>query len=206
MKKIYLFLCLTALCFTAMAQSKPQPQPLKPFKVDVSFGYAIPAGTGAKGGVLFAVEPKYAVIPNLSLGVRFEGTVVARFGGYDQEGDPTQTEVKASGSYLLTGDYYLMNNYAFRPFVGGGAGIFTLAGVEVNSTSGDVSAGAKFGGMIRAGIEVSHFRAGLEYNLVPKTTFTGYDSNGNITSGLTSPNSYIGIKIGVCFGGGPIKK
>jgi hypothetical protein len=60
--------------------------------------------------------------------------------------------------------------------------------------------------MIRAGIEASHFRAGIEYNLVPKTTFTGYDSNGNITSGLTSPNSYIGIKIGVCFGGGRLKK
>jgi len=203
MKKIYLFLCLTALSFTAIAQSKSE---LKPFKVDVSFGYAIPAGTGAKGGVLFAVEPKYSVMPNLALGVRFEGAVVARFAGYDQEGAALATDVKASGSYLATGDYYLMNDYSFRPFVGGGVGIFTLAGVETNSTSGDVSAGAKFGGMIRAGIEVSHFRAGVEYNLVPKTTFTGYDSNGNITSGLTSPNSYIGIKIGVCFGGGRIKK
>lgn len=203
MKKVYLFLCLTALCFSAIAQKQSE---LKPFKVDVSFGYAIPAGQGAKGGVIFAVEPKYAVIPNLSLGVRFEGAVMARFGGYDQDGYPVQTDVKGSGSYLLTGDYYLMNNYSFRPFVGAGAGIFTLAGVEVNSTEGDVSAGAKFGGMIRAGIEASHFRAGVEYNLIPKTTYTGYDSNGNITSGLTSPNSYIGIKLGVCFGGGPRKK
>ena len=204
MKKIYLFLCLTALCFTAMAQSKSEQ--LKPFKVDVSFGYAIPGGTGAKGGVLFAVEPKYAVIPNLSLGIRFEGTVVARFAGYDQEGAPLQTDVKATGSYLATGDYYLKNNHSFRPFVGAGAGLFMLAGVETNSTSGDVSAGAKFGGMLRAGVEVSHFRLGIEYNMVPKTTFTGYDSNGNITTGLTSPNNYIGIKIGVCFGGGPVKK
>src|SRR6476661_5325969 len=86
MKKISLFLCLTSLCFSAMAQSKQSE--LKPFKVDVSLGYAIPAGTGAKGGVLFAVEPKYAVIPDLSVGVRFEGAVVARFGGYDQEGVP----------------------------------------------------------------------------------------------------------------------
>ncbi len=206
MKKIYLFLCLTALCFTAIAQSKSQPQPLKPFKVDVSFGYAIPAGTGAKGGVLFAVEPKYAVIPNLSLGVRFEGAVMARFGGYDQDGTPAETDVKGSGSYLATGDYYLMHSYAFRPFVGAGAGIFTLAGAEVKTTSGNVSAGAKFGGMIRAGVEVSHFRAGIEYNLIPKTTYTGYDSNGNVTEGLTTPNSYIGIKVGVCFGGGRLKK
>ena len=40
-----------------MAQSESE---LKPFKIDVSFGYAIPGGSGAKGGVLFAVEPKYA--------------------------------------------------------------------------------------------------------------------------------------------------
>ena len=202
MKKIYVFLCLTVLCFSAMAQSKSE---LKPFKVDVSFGYAIPGGSGAKGGVLFAVEPKYAVLSNLSLGIRFEGAVVARFSGYDPDGDPLNASVKASGSYLATGDYYLMNNYSFRPFVGAGAGIFSLAGVESNSGSGEVSAGIKFGGMIRGGVEVSHFRLGLEYNIVPKTTFTGYDQDGNLTSGLTSNNSYIGVKIGVCFGGGPRK-
>ncbi len=205
MKKIYVFLCLTLLCLSAMAQSKSAPQ-LKPFKVDVSVGYALPAGTGAKGGVLLAIEPKYAVMNNLSLGVRFEGAVVARFSGYDQEGDPLETDVKASGSYLATCDYYLMNNYSFRPFVGGGAGIFSIAGAETNSTTGGVSAGSKFGGMIRAGFEASHFRMGIEYNIVPKTTFSGYDSNGNPTDGLTSPNSYIGIKVGVCFGGGLKKK
>jgi hypothetical protein len=59
--------------------------------------------------------------------------------------------------------------------------------------------------MIRAGVEISHFRAGIEYNLIPKTTYTGFDSNGNLTEGLTSKNSYIGIKVGVCFGGGPRK-
>jgi hypothetical protein len=42
---------------------------------------------------------------------------------------------------------------------------------------------------------------GLEYNLVPKTTFSGYDSNGDPAT-LTSKNGYIGVKLGVCFGGG----
>ena len=202
MKKIYLFLCLIALCFSAMAQSKSE---FKPLKVDLSLGYAIPGGPGTKGGILFAVEPKYAVLSNLSIGVRFEGAVVARFSGYDADGDPLNASVKASGSYLATGDYYLWNNYSLRPFVGAGAGIFSVAGVESNSGSSEGSAGTKFGGMFRGGVEISHVRLGLEYNLVPKTTFTGYDSNGVLTSGLTSSNSYVGIKIGVCFGGGPIK-
>ena len=203
MKKIYVFLCLTVLCMSAMAQSKSNSE-LKPFKVDVSVGYAIPGGSGSKGGILFAIEPKYAVISNLSVGLRFEGAVIARFAGYDNEGS-TIADVKAAGSYLATGDYYLTNNYSFRPFVGAGAGIFSLAGANVNTGTGEgsVSAGTKFGGMIRAGIEASHFRLGLEYNIVPKTTFTGYDADGNIKSGMTSSNGYIGIKIGVCFGGGP---
>lgn len=183
--------------------AKSQESDLKPFKVDVSLGYAIPGGSGAKGGVLFAVEPKYAIMSSLSLGLRMEGAVVARFSGYDENGDAMDASVKASGSYLVTGDYYFTDNYSFRPFAGGGAGIFSMATAEVNSGSGEVSGGTKFGGMIRAGFELSHFRLGLEYNIIPKTTFTGYDENGEITTGLTSKNGYIGIKVGVCIGGGP---
>jgi len=202
MKKTCLVLILgTILSLSTIAQSD-----LKPFKVDVSVGYAIPGGTGSKGGVLFAVEPKYGVMDNkISVGLRMEGALVARFGGYDQDGYPSEVSVKLSSSYLATGDYYLMNNYKFRPFVGAGAGLFILAGAEANETTGQVSSGSKFGGMFRAGAEISHFRIGFEYNLIPKTTYTGYDADGNLTTGLTSKNGYIGIKIGACFGGGPRK-
>jgi hypothetical protein len=201
MKKLSLLLVFgTILSLSAISQHLSA---LKPFKVDVSAGYAIPGGTGSKGGVLFVVEPKYAVISNLAVGLRMEAAVVARFSGYDQDGNPQNVSVKASGSYLATADYYFSDNYSFRPFAGTGAGIFTLGSIETNSTSGEVSAGSKFGGMFRAGVEVSHFRLGIEYNIIPKTTFTGYDNQGNLTNGLTSNNSYIGIKFGVCFGGGP---
>ena len=175
---------------------------LKPFKVNLSVGYAIPGGEGTKGGIVLALEPKYAVIPNFAVGLRMEGAIIAKFSGYDENGNAMNTKVKAAGSYLATGDYYFTNNYAFRPFAGAGAGIFSLAGIEVNSSSENISGGSKFGGMVRAGIEAGHFRLGLEYNIVPKTTFEGYDSNGNYVTGLTSSNNYIGIKIGACIGGG----
>jgi len=175
---------------------------LKPFKVDLSVGYAIPGGEGTKGGIVLAVEPKYAVIPNLAIGLRMEGAIIAKFSGYDEDGNAMNTKVKAAGSYLATGDYYFTNNYALRPFAGVGAGIFSLAGIEVNSNSENISGGSKFGGMVRAGIEAGHFRLGLEYNIVPKTTFEGYDSNGNFVTGLTSSNNYMGIKIGAFIGGG----
>ncbi len=200
MKKNLLTLTVaTILSLTIFAQESE----LKPFKVDVSLGYAIPGGSGSKGGVLVVVEPKYAVLSKLAVGLRMELAVVARFSGYDSNGDPLDVSVKASGSYLATGDYYFTENYSFRPFAGAGAGIFSLASLETNSSSGELSMGTKFGGMFRAGFEMSHFRVGFEYNIVPKTTFDGFDSNGNPTSGLTSNNSYIGIKLGVCFGGGP---
>lgn len=196
MKKFsVLILVAVVLCYCSTAQNN-----LRPFKVDLGIGYAIPAGTGVKGGVLFVIEPKYAVIPQLALGVRFEGVVIARFGGYDAEGNPN-TEVKGQGSYVATGDYYFTNNYAVRPFVGGGVGIYRIAGVEMTSGAEGVSTSSKFGGMIRGGVELSHIRLGIEYNIVPSTTFSGYDMNGNPAT-LTSRNGYLGLKLGVCIGGG----
>jgi outer membrane protein X len=189
-----IFSFITVFSFSAAAQDD-----LKPFKVDVSVGYAIPGGEGSKGGVLFAIEPKYAVIPNISVGLRMEAAVVARFGGYDENGNINDVSVKGAGSYVLTGDYYFKDNYSFA---GAGLGAFTIASAEVTSTTGAVSGGTKFGGLVRAGFEAGHFRMGVEYNVVPKTKFDGYDENGNPTTGLTSNNSYIGIKIGVCIGGG----
>jgi outer membrane protein W len=200
MKKLsVLITAATILCCSAIAQSN-----LKPFKVDMSVGYAIPAGQGTKGGVLFVIEPKYAVIPSLSLGLRMEGVVIARFTGFDPEGNPNTVNVEAQGSYVATGDYYFTNNYAVRPFAGGGMGLYRIAGVEVSSGTEGVSTSSKFGGMIRAGVELSHFRMGIEYNIVPSTTFSGYDMNGNPAT-LTSKNSYLGLKLGVCFGGGRMK-
>lgn len=200
MKNKFLILALGAMTsFSVMAQSKTD---LKPFKVDVSLGYAMPGGTGAKSGVLFAIEPKYAVINNLSLGLRMEAAVIARFSGYNDEGTVNSASVKAAGSYLATGDYYFSDNYSLRPFAGAGAGIFSLASAEFDSNQGAISGGSKFGGMVRTGIEMKHFRLGVEYNIVPKTTFTGFDNNGDEAK-LTSKNSYLGIKLGVCIGGGP---
>lgn len=165
-------------------------QTFKPFKVDFATGYAIPGGSGSKAGVLFAIEPKYALNDAITVGIRFEGAVVAR--AYkDQSGDYVAGEVKAAASYLATGDYYFNTN-KFRPFAGVGVGIFSTAGAGVNS-NGDVVEGAsssKFGGMPRVGFEFGHFRAAVEYNIVGKT--------GDIN------NNYIGIKLGFFAGGGRV--
>ena len=196
MKKIVLSFLMLASVAIANAQYE-----FKPFKVDVSLGYAIPGGEGAKGGVLFVIEPKYAVIPNLSVGLRMELAVMAR-GTVDAYGNSADVDVKAAGSYLVTGDYYFTSN-TVRPFAGAGLGIYSLAAASVANENTSAGASSKFGEMIRAGVEISHFRVGLEYNIVPKTTMEYINSNGVKTT-TSMKNGYIGIKVGFCIGGGKI--
>ena len=184
------------LGFSSIAQKD-----LKPFKFDLSLGYAIPGGTGAKGGLIFAAEPKFAVIPQLSVGLRGEVAIMAR-GVSGVEDGYDEVEVKASASYLATSDYYFTDNYNFRPFVGAGAGIYSLAATTVNEYENeyDGSSKTKFGGMVRGGLETRHFRFGVEYNIVPKTTYVDINGSGNT---LTTKNGYLGFKVGICIGGGP---
>jgi outer membrane protein X len=153
----------------------------KKFKVDISSGYAKPQGSATNGGALFAIEPKYAVMDQLSIGLRMEVAVTVRI---DTEGD--KSSAKGNASYLLTGDYYLNNN-KFRPFAGLGAGMYTTASVDestVINTVDDIPTASKFGGMARAGFEYGHFRLGLEYNFVAEKA------------------GYLGVKMGVLIGGG----
>ena len=100
MKKLFSAIAIMIVSLSLTAQD------YKPFKVDIALGYAIPGGKGAKGGVLFAIEPKYAVMDQINLGLRMEGAVVARGYAGDNIEEDMQVDVKASGSYLLTGDYF----------------------------------------------------------------------------------------------------
>jgi hypothetical protein len=199
MKKITFSILLLTGFVIANAQ-----QQFKPFKVDLSTGYAIPGGKGAKGGILFVAEPKYAVIPNLSVGLRFEIAIMAR-GQADAAGNVSEIDVKAAGSYLATGDYYFMQS-TVRPFAGAGVGLFSLAGASADNSTASASAGSKFGEMVRAGVEISHFRIGLEYNIVPSTEAQTYDASTDTYTTTKMKNSYMGVKLGFTIGGGKIKK
>ena len=155
----------------------------KKFKVDVSLGYASPqvSGPGTKAGALFAIEPKYAVMNDLSVGLRMEAAVMANVSQSGSSGN-----AKANFSYLATGDYYF-SDHRFRPFLGAGAGIYTFASVSLDSSnSGSIAipVSSKLGFMARGGFEYGHLRLGVEYNFVG-------DKMG-----------YLGLKIGVVIGGG----
>lgn len=151
----------------------------KKFKTDISFGYAKPQTSETNGGALFAIEPKYAVMDQLSIGLRMEAAVTVRI---DKTGSKSNS-AKANASYLLTGDYYFNNN-KLRPFGGVGAGIFTYASVNESNIANNIPIASKFGFMTRLGFEYGHLRMGAEYNFV------------------TDKAGYLGLKLGVCIGGG----
>ncbi len=115
-------------------------------------GYAIPtaSGGGSKGGALFAIEPKYAVIPNLSVGLRIEAAVTVSGVNFSTGSTSSNSSAKAAGSYLATGDYYFSGN-STRPFIGAGAGIFQTAGVSLSSANPNIGEGSKFGVLIGGG-------------------------------------------------------
>jgi outer membrane protein W len=183
MKKISFALA----CVVASLLGNAQSTAFKPFKVDLAFGYAVPGGKGAKGGMLFAIEPKYAITDNITAGLRMEGAIMAQAQVDESTGELKSGSVKANASYAATGDYYFTTN-TFRPFAGLVAGLYSVAAADMDSETGDVATGKKFGFAPRAGFEVGHFRAAVEYNFVGKTASIN--------------NNYLGIKLGFFIGGG----
>jgi outer membrane protein W len=192
MKKFVCYLVTLAVVQFALAQGSDTTRIFKKFKMDISLGYAVPqsssAGSSYSGGALFAIEPKFAVADPIAIGLRIEGAAIIH--AYNGTDNSNKSNGKAEISGLVTGDYYFSNK-SFRPFLGAGAGVFTTANVDSttsNYNSSTIPTVSQFGFMARAGFEAGHFRLGIEYNFV-----------GNNAS-------YLGLKVGVCIGGGREKR
>lgn len=186
MKKILFSAALTASILTASAQT------YKAVKVDVSLGYAIPAGggEGTKGGVTFTVEPHYRLSDELAVGLRFEGAALAYVN--DTGNGDSDAKVSVLSSYCASGDYYFGKS-SFRPFAGAGLGFFKSASLTLdeetvqNGNPEVIPGSTEFGFFPRVGFETGHFRMSGEYNIV-------------------KDSGYFAAKIGFFFGGGKKKK
>ncbi|MBR8534370.1 outer membrane beta-barrel protein [Carboxylicivirga sediminis] len=187
MKKVLL---LVAVLVAGIASANAQSENYKAFKVDAGALYAIPGGDGVKSGAGFYIEPKYNLTDNIALGLKMEWAVM---GADDVDG--MSVDISALGSYQVTGDYYFGDSKV-RPFVGLGAGIYSMGTMEYSAVDamdgnmGTLDYGSKFGFAPRAGLLMGHFRLGLEYNVI-----TGIDS------ALDSRN-YLSFKVGFEIGGG----
>ncbi|MEQ8303923.1 MAG: outer membrane beta-barrel protein [Cyclobacteriaceae bacterium] len=195
---------LLLIGFFAVSVLTASAQDYKPFRVGIGLGYASPGGDGAKGGVLFYLEPGYRVTDAFMVGLRLESAVMAR--GVSISGGGTsitnEAEVSGNASYTVNGQYYFGSNN-FRPFAGVGFGIYSLASASVSGTTASASASSsEFGFYPRIGFDIGHFTMQAEYNIIPsKTTEISLGTPGS-TITAESKNSYFGIKAGFFIGGG----
>jgi outer membrane protein W len=193
MRKLTACLLATVISLTVAAQTNDSSsRHFKPFKVNIAFGYASPQQTSGtyqfSGGALFAIEPQYAIIDPLSIGVRVEAALTGHLS--NSNGGADNSSGTADLSYILTLNYYFTNT-GFRPFIGGGAGSYTTATIDSSTSNASVSnlpRSSQFGYMARAGFEVGHLRLAAEYNF------------------LTNNASYLGLKIGISIGGGRLRR
>jgi outer membrane protein X len=198
MKKIIAIIALLASTFA-------QAQEYKPFKVNVSVGYASPTGSARKGGFLFGIEPKYSVTSHLDLGLRLESAQMIR--GVEPDNTYRTTSGLSSNfnSAILTGNYLFgpFGDSNFRPFVGAGVGLFYVSSggsvsFEQSSTKGELFMADynAIGGLFRVGIKVGHFVASIDYNAAPTHIY----QLGSIE--FTAKSSYTGFRVGFDLGGG----
>jgi hypothetical protein len=191
MKKTSILFFIGCLCITVAANA----QEFKKFRVGLGLGYAMASGSGSKGCVLATLEPGYRINDAILVNLRLESAVITR--GFSEDvGDEVDFDIAAIGSYTLNGQYYFKNE-GFRPFVGAGFGIYSLAAVAVeDGAGGSVDVGAaesKIGFYPRVGFDAGHFTLCVDYNLIPpvETEFGG-----------DIKNSYFGFRVGAFIGGG----
>lgn len=192
MKKIIL------LAAFAFAFSASEAQDYKKFKVGIGVGYGVP--NEGSGGVILYLEPMYRISDQLAAGLRIES---AAFLGKPISGTPYTTSAYGVGSYTLNGQYYFSNNN-FRPFVGAGFGMYTLAAAsaDIGGTSVSLNASSTvFGFYPRVGFDFGHFNLSIDYNLIPSQETT-VSIGGFGTQKTTSNYSYIGLRVGASIGGG----
>ena len=157
----------------------------KQFRVDLGLGLCTGKSEYGTFGRMLYLEPKYAVIPQLSTGLKYETNMVTR-----NLRAKNYMFVQYINSCQATADYYPKQS-TFRPFVGAGLGIY-LIGVDDEMTTRKIFGGNSqnnFGVMFRTGFDISHIRLMLAYNLAGKDKST---NNAN----------FLSVSIGAYFGGG----
>lgn len=179
-----------ALAVPALASEHYQP-----VRVELVLVGAYGPGDVATYGGGLAVEPKYNVNDQLALGLRIEATGMASENVY-ASGVSTSLSARGVVAFLAKADVYLTTT-SVRPFLGFGAGLYTM-GSATSGTSG-VGSGAfrGFGIAPQVGLNIGHFRIAATYNVV-----TGGQQVIVATgTGPTLAKDYFAFEIGGTIGG-----
>jgi len=174
-----------------------------PFKVGLGVGWAVPGQTnGGGGGVLLYVEPMYRASDMVAIGLKFESAIITRSVSSLNNNNDVKGDATANMSYTLNAQFYFSHEN-IRPFIGAGAGAYSLAATTFNTASNgnditsNVAGQTVFGFYPRIGLDAGHFNLTIDYNFIPKSSVAG---GGDVT------NNYLGIHAGMSIGGGRYRK
>jgi len=195
--KIAAFIAVAALGATARAEA----QNYQPVRVDTTLVIAYAAGDVSAYGGGLAIEPKYNLTDQLSLGLRFEAVGMVSqsitpslVGGLD-----LSMSARAAVSFLAKADYYLTTSNA-RPFLGLGAGFYNVGRAD-SGTSGATTAEAfrGFGLFPQFGVNFGGFRMAVGYHVLlggeQTLVVAGLPTN------VALSKNYVAFDIGGTFGG-----
>lgn len=175
-------------------------------KIKIGFGggVAVPHNNlRERAGALTYIEPTYDLTDVVTVGLRAEWLIFAKFGLDDGK----SYERIFRGSYTLIGKYYLGTGKT-RVFVGAGLGLYALSPVRYNKPgeknpnlfSGGTSltaAETKVGFCPRIGIDFfDRFSLSVDYNFIPSSKVIEPGNEARVA------NSYLGLHLGaLCFVG-----
>ncbi len=192
--KIAAFIAVAALGSTARAES----QNYQPVRVDLTLVVAY-GGSGdisAWGGGI-AVEPKYNLTDQLSLGLRLEYSGLVSQ-SYTLAGLDLSMSARGVLAILAKADYYFTTSSS-RPFLGLGAGYYSIGSSDVGSTGVSAEAFSGFGVFPQFGVNFGHFRLAVGYHAIFGEAQTV------VVAGIAPPTlskNYVAFEIGGTFGGG----
>lgn len=165
-----LALCL-ALPLTAAAEETPK----LPFQSrgGVSFGFA--PGVPNAYGIGAVAEPSFAIFDQLRVGLRIEGLALVGVDLASSQSVFASLRVLATGLGKVELDFMSGD---IRPFVGVGAGAYTVVILSGGTGGAAALAGTGFGAMPQLGISFGGFRVAAQYHAI----LTGPGSVANALS------------------------
>ena len=151
----------------------------KPFRIDAGLGLANTFRSIRDVGIVLNIEPKYAIKPQLSVGMKFEAAAINRM----KDGKLSSPLIN---SILATVDYHFENKQDpnIRYFAGAGLGNYYVHPHGIESPPPGMSNNTNVGAMLRVGFEISHFRFAAAYNFAGKDTDGYYDNFFSYTIGF----------------------
>lgn len=152
-----LVLCLS-LPLTASAEDVLQ----SPFhsRGGVSFGFA--PGAPNAYGIGGVAEPSFAIFDQLRVGLRIEGLALM---GLDIGGQSVFASLRVLATGLGKVEYDFTSGDV-RPFIGAGAGAYTVVILSGGTSGAAALAGTGFGVMPQLGITFGGFRVAAQYHAI----------------------------------------